>query len=224
MKSSNIAKQQQVYGELRQRIADGRLGPGYRLVIDAWARELGVSSIPVREAVRRLEAEGLVKHTPNVGFSVLVADDQALTHTLQALAVMEAWATAQAARVLTEDVLQSLRGQARRMSTAVEDGDLLAYGRMNRTFHMTLVNACENPYLIDLVVRAYDRLEAIDGAMFTRIPARSRQSLQEHYHIIQTIEEHAPEPVLEALVRRHKLATLRAVATPERVATLSAQR
>lgn len=224
MKASATAKQQQVYHELRRRISEGHVGPGYRLVIDALARELGVSSIPVREAVRRLEAEGLVKHTPNVGFSVLAADGKALTHTLQALAVMEAWATVQAARGLTAEVLESLRGQARSMTRAVDEGDLLAYGRMNRAFHMTLVNACQNPYLIDLVVRAYDRLEAIDSAMFTRIPARSRQSLQEHYHIIQTLEEHAPEHVLEDLVRRHKLSTLTAVTTPERVTTLSGQR
>src|SRR5260221_9915533 len=62
-----VNKQERTYTILRDRIHSGSLAPLARLNIDALARELGVSPIPVREALRRLEAEGRVRFTPNVG-------------------------------------------------------------------------------------------------------------------------------------------------------------
>jgi DNA-binding GntR family transcriptional regulator len=72
--SGPTTKQQRVYETLRERILTGAYGPGYRLVFDAAAVELGVSTVPVREAIRRLEAEGLVVYRPNVGAQVAPAD------------------------------------------------------------------------------------------------------------------------------------------------------
>ena len=63
-----------MYRTIRERILSGDYGPGYRVVIDALAAELGVSALPVREAIRRLEAEGLVVFRPNAGAHVAPAD------------------------------------------------------------------------------------------------------------------------------------------------------
>ena len=68
--SPRATKQQRVYETIRERILSGTYGPGYRVVIDGLATELGVSALPVREAIRRLEAEGLIVYRPNVGAQV----------------------------------------------------------------------------------------------------------------------------------------------------------
>ena len=65
-----LSKSESVYRELRSRIISGRYNAGYRLVLDQLAREMGVSAVPVREAIRRLEAERLVTFTRNVGAEV----------------------------------------------------------------------------------------------------------------------------------------------------------
>ena len=57
-------KQQRLYEAIRERILSGAYGPGFRIVIDSVAEEFGVSQLPVREAVRRLEAEGLLVYRP----------------------------------------------------------------------------------------------------------------------------------------------------------------
>ena len=66
-KQSALTKQERIYGAIRERILSGAYGPGYRLVIDQLAAEFGVSALPVREAIRRLEAEGLAIYRPNAG-------------------------------------------------------------------------------------------------------------------------------------------------------------
>ena len=83
-------KQEQAYAALRERILSGSYSPGYRLVIDALAEELGVSALPIREAIRRLEAEGLVVFRPNAGAQVAPADPALFEDMMVGLAFSKA--------------------------------------------------------------------------------------------------------------------------------------
>lgn len=73
---NGVSKHERAYRLIRGRILDGSFPPGHRLVIDALAAELGISSVPVREAIRRLEAEGRVQYRHNAGARVAPADDR----------------------------------------------------------------------------------------------------------------------------------------------------
>src|SRR5579862_3942577 len=75
-KHKHQSKHERAYALIRQRILDGVYGPGRRLVIDALAEELGISPVPVREAIRRLEAEGRVVYRHNVGARVAPTDER----------------------------------------------------------------------------------------------------------------------------------------------------
>jgi len=92
-----VNKQERTYTVLRDRIHSGAFGPQARLNIDALARELGVSAIPVREALRRLEAEGWVRFQPNVGAIVAPLDATTWEQQMVAVAILEGAATAAAA-------------------------------------------------------------------------------------------------------------------------------
>src|SRR5262245_31109076 len=98
-------KQERVYQDVRERIRGGTYVPGLPSVIDARAEELGVSALPVREAIRRLEAEGLVVLRPNVGAQVAPAEPGVFDEEMTVLAVLEGYATAQAAPLLGPDEL-----------------------------------------------------------------------------------------------------------------------
>lgn len=210
-KASRPPKQESVYREIRARIQRGMYGPGYRLVMDQLARDFGVSAIPVREAVRRLEAERLVAHTPHVGFQVVAQDPRATADTIELLAVLEGYAARVAAPGHTMETLQGLRALLRAMTARVEAGDPLGYGILDRQFHEALVAPGGNSYVKHLIADGRDRLETLEGSLFTRIPQRIRSSVQEHYQLVESLAEHSPAPVFEQLMRQHVLATLEAL-------------
>ncbi len=107
-------KQERTYTVLRDRIHSGAFAPRARLNIDGLARELGVSAIPVREALRRLEAEGWVKFQPNVGAIVAPVDTTAWEQQMVAVAILEGAATADAAAHLKPSDLTKVRQPRRR--------------------------------------------------------------------------------------------------------------
>ena len=98
---SGTSKSQKAYDFLRERIDDGRFVPGYRLVLGQIARELDVSVVPVREAIRRLEAEGYVTFERNVGAQVALINESEYLNTMQTLAIVEGAATALSAPLIT---------------------------------------------------------------------------------------------------------------------------
>lgn len=85
----SASKSEQAYAWIRARISAHTYGPGYRLVLGPIAEELGMSVVPVREAIRRLEAEGLVTFERNVGARVTLVDEGEYAHTMQTLGLVE---------------------------------------------------------------------------------------------------------------------------------------
>jgi len=104
-----VNKQERTYEILRDRIHSGVYPPKARLNIDALSRELGVSPIPVREALRRLEAQGWVQFKPNAGAIVSPVDATSWEQAMVALAVLEGAATAEAQRHLRASDFTRLR-------------------------------------------------------------------------------------------------------------------
>src|SRR5690348_11057662 len=107
--NANMNKQERVYTLLRERIVSRAYSPGHRLVIDALARELGVSQAPIREALRRLESEGWVIYHRNVGPQVAPIDLRQWEEEMIVLAWLEGCATVLAAPYINAKALNHLR-------------------------------------------------------------------------------------------------------------------
>jgi DNA-binding GntR family transcriptional regulator len=203
-----LTKQERVYRAIRERILSGAYGPGYRVVIDALASELGVSALPVREAIRRLEAEGLVVFRPNAGAHVAPADPGLFDEEMTVLAVLEGYATALAAPRLGEAETARLSAITDAMEEALERLDALAFGRLNQEFHGLVYEHCPNAALVDLLRDVARRLDAIRRTVFVQIPYRGAESVAEHRRLIELIDGSAPAARIEAAARAHKLATV----------------
>lgn len=201
-------KQQQVYEALRERILSGAYGPGYRIVIDQVAVEFAVSALPVREAIRRLEAEGLIVYRPNAGAQVAPAEPELFEHSMTALALLEGYATALAAPLLTPDDLVALEQRTDDMVTAMEGMDSLAFGRHNRAFHQVIYDRCPNPTLVSMLRAVDRRLDAIRTTVFVHIPYRGASSVAEHRELIELLRSGASAKRIETVARRHKLRTV----------------
>jgi len=203
-------KQQRAYTELRERILSGAYSPGFRLVIDSLADELEVSTLPIREAIRRLEAEGLVVFRPNAGAQVAPADPALFEEMVMSQALLEGYATALAAPLLTEADFQQLEEFNRRMMDCMDQIDGLGFGHANREFHLYIYERCPNTYIVELLKDTERRLDAIRRTVFAHIPYRGRKSIREHEHIIELLRTGAPAARIEAAARKHKLETAKA--------------
>ncbi|WP_448809267.1 GntR family transcriptional regulator [Agromyces bauzanensis] len=205
------SKSQQAYDYLRERIDDGRFVPGYRLVLGQIARELDVSVVPVREAIRRLEAEGYVTFERNVGAQVALIKETEYLHTMQTLSIVEGAATSLSAPYLTAEQLQRARQINERMRRLLDDFDPHRFTALNTEFHATLYEACPNPHILDLVHRGWNRLKLLRDTSFSFVPYRAAESVAEHERIIELIESGADALQIELAARAHRTATLDAV-------------
>lgn len=205
-----VGKSQRAYHHIRDRIADGTLGPGYRLVLGQIAAELDVSVVPVREAVRMLEAEGLVTFQRNVGAQVAMLDDTEYQRTMQVLSVVEGAATALSAPHLEQADLRAARALNARMAACLEDLDPRRFTELNRDFHALLYGACPNEQLLELVRRGWHRLGALRWSTFGFVPGRAAESVREHERLLALVEAGADPWEVERAVRDHRSATLTA--------------
>jgi DNA-binding GntR family transcriptional regulator len=144
------SKSQAVYDVVRQRILDFHYEPGQALSIDGLARELGVSKIPIREAIKQLEAERFVEVVLHVGarvtpISVAQAEQiYPIRHALCDLGVRLAVPRLDAA------ALDHLEGLQRQMEAATRVRDTATVDHLNREFHLRIVEAAGNPELYQL--------------------------------------------------------------------------
>ncbi|MBC3993027.1 GntR family transcriptional regulator [Streptomyces sp. AC563] len=195
------------YDLLRSRILDGTYGPGYRLVLSQLARETGVSTIPLREALRRLQSDGLVEVVRNIGARVAVFDATQVEHSLQVLARLEGYATAISAAHMSATDIERSRQVNARMTTALEDFDPTAFTALNREFHFSLYAHCPDAHLVALLEAEWARLDHMRRSTFSYVPGRARRSVAEHERMLELIAAGAPPQEIEQVACAHKIAT-----------------
>jgi DNA-binding GntR family transcriptional regulator len=212
-KPDALTKQERVYGAIRERILNGTYVPGHRLVIDAMAEEFEVSALPVREAIWRLQAEGLVIYRANVGAQVAPADPGVFEEEMTIFAILEGFATAITAPRLGKKQIARLREINESMVDAMGRLDSLAFGRLNQEFHYVIYENCPNAALVEMLRDVGRRLDAIRRTVFVQIPYRGAASVAEHVELIDLIVNGAPALRIESVARDHKLSTLESFRT-----------
>lgn len=190
---------------------DGTYGPGYRLVIDQLGREHGISSVPWRESLRRLEAEGWVDIVPNVGALVKTFDTDAWKRTIRLLARLEGLATALSAGKLTAADIARARELNQQMRESLTAFDMSRFGALNRQFHELLCSRCDDERLVGMVHSEWIRMDIIRRSAFWYAPGRAVASLTEHDELIDLIEAGASAAAIEEAAKQHEVNTLDAV-------------
>jgi DNA-binding GntR family transcriptional regulator len=203
-------KHEQAYRLIRERIEGAVYQPGQRLVIDALARDLSMSQVPIREAIRRLQAEGWITYRHNSGPEVAHIGFERWQATMEVLAVLDGYATALAAPALTPEDLQTMRACVKSMQQAVQEFDLLNFAAGNRDFHRAIYARCPNQLLVERISETQAQLEAMRGMLFPNVPLRGTDAITEHLQLLALLEGGASFEQIEAAAREHKLSALRA--------------
>lgn len=169
---------------LRERILQGEFPPGSRLVESRLSTEMAVSRIPVREALRALAAEGLVKIEPRRGASVAVLSEDAAYDMVEVRAALEGLNARLVARRRDDAAIAKLTGILEDGTAAAEQEDMEACQQLNRTFHATLASITGNAFLMELMNSLRDRTALVFALSNTR---RTKENWSDHAQILRAI-------------------------------------
>jgi DNA-binding GntR family transcriptional regulator len=205
-------KSQAIYAALRERILSNDIAPGTRLVMRDVANEYDASDIPVREALRMLERDGLVETIPYRGARVTTLTAKEVEETYFIRAHLESIATGLAAERVTDAELAQLDALMSRMQAAVDAQDGPRFSELNVDFHRTIVAGCGNDMLRELTMDIWQRHSGFQR-VFRMVPGRPAKSQSEHEGIMAALRDHDAE-------RAAKLALLHKRSVGESVSEL----
>jgi DNA-binding GntR family transcriptional regulator len=199
-----------VFIRLRDQIFSGELRPGDRLNTSQLARELGVSRMPIRDALTRLASVGLVENVPHRGAFVKKLSIEEVIETYYIRAALEGVAARMAARNLTKEQTQQLLDICRETENAIEDSDDKRFLDLNFTFHSIIYSAARSPQLEELIGQFYRSSEPY-RELGLDLPGRFAELREEHCNIARSLAEGDPDAA-EHHVREHHLNTARRIA------------
>ena len=191
-KDTQLPKQgltDRVYDELRQMVMLERIGPGERLVIDRLALRLGVSHTPLREAVARLEAEGLVKKVGSTYVTAPALDPVGFLQLWEARLIVEPAAAELAALRASDDILAEVVAALERSGLHAQDSsedDAQQFVRTDAAFHALIVNGADNPFLAEQLLRlhSHEHLSRLYGPAGPPSPAATQI---EHQAVVEAL-------------------------------------
>src|SRR4030042_4284638 len=141
----------QVYEILKERIADRRFEPGSYINVEKLTQELGVSRTPVWEAIRRLEQEGIVIHTPHKGVQLKELTRKVALELYEVRETMEALAARLASERVSDEVIKEMEKCLEEQALIVNQEDAVGYSRSDHQFHLLIYRNCGNDLLREIL-------------------------------------------------------------------------
>lgn len=208
---------EEVADRLRQRIFDGELAPGTFLDEVQLAHELSISRTPLREALKVLTAEGLVRHEPRRGCFVAEVTEQDLDEIFPVIALLEGRCAFEAARNASEADLQALEELHAKLARHAKARRVNDYYAVNFAIHEAIITLADNRWLAQVIT---DLRKIVKLARLQQLhaPGRLEQSLSEHLAVFAALKARDAEGA-EAAMRTHltrQRGALREVAQSQR--------
>ncbi|MEO0635307.1 MAG: GntR family transcriptional regulator [Pseudomonadota bacterium] len=182
--SQDISQGETAYQALYDAVREGRFRPGDRLREVEVAETLGFSRTPVREAMRRLEADGIVEHRPRTGAVVRTLSHPEVVELYEMRIVLERTAAEMAARHASDAQIDTLDELNAQISQCKADGDRAA--AINQQFHRTLYNATRNRFLLSSA-RGLNNALMLLGRTTLEGEDRISAVVQQHGQIIKAL-------------------------------------
>jgi DNA-binding GntR family transcriptional regulator len=207
-----VTAQQAAISELRDRIATGRLHPGDQILQEAIAGELGLSVVPIREALKTLEAEGQVVYAPHRGYFVARLDANELVEAYRIRELLESEAVAIAVPLLGEEEFTRLDEAIVDIERFSKVGDIVSVSAANRLFHFTFFETAALPRLVNFIRILWEPTDPYRSLYFAD-PAHRRLINKEHRAIVAAAKAGDVERTLGILRahRQHALDSLCAI-------------
>lgn len=180
-------KAEAIYHDIKKSIIDGTLMPGTHLIIKQLADQYGVSDIPVREALKNLNAEGLIETIPHTGSRVTGFSLKNIEDMLQMRECLEPYASKLAARYIEEEAICEMEEIHEELKRAFAAEDEIAYRENNRKFHALMVKACSNDMMTKTILTLIESEKRM-RLVFRLFPEILDISNQEHGLMVEYLK------------------------------------
>ena len=192
-----------VFENLRKAILRGDIAPGHRLVESRIAEALGISRTPVREAIHKLEREGVIRRRPPGGFSVVGLTREEIEETFGIRSILESYAARLAAITHREEELLPLEEKIEEFQRCLDRGDLESLAGINTAFHDLLYALSRSPKLMKMINDLRDHITRFRRVILKK-KDMAKMSNDDHREMLKAIRERDAEGV-EKIVREHIL-------------------
>ncbi|HXF62695.1 MAG TPA: GntR family transcriptional regulator [Caldilineaceae bacterium] len=195
------SKSELAYLWLRDAIIEGRLAPGSRLVIDELAPTLGVSQIPIREALSQLQAEGFVTYRPHAGATVSELHPSLAYEIFGLLEATEVICGRTACTLVSDAFLDELEARLRQIDGLVDDPE--RFSQENARFHQLICHQAGTILVETIVANVWLHWDRLRRHYLVPVFARqTRIAQQEHWLLLAALRARDPDQV-EEISRRH---------------------
>jgi DNA-binding GntR family transcriptional regulator len=193
----------QVENTLRDEILAGKLRPGQRIGIDELAARWGVSSTPVRDAVKRLEQAGFIEISPRRGVNIAQLDCRTFKHVFDLRIALECLAVESATeRIPATEIEEAIAFYREAEAHFRATGDRTLLAKHDDRVHDLIVRHCDNPKLIEIVNDLHDLIAWARKTIVTRQPSTYERAVPEHLAILAGLRERNAEAA-QAALRSH---------------------
>lgn len=180
---------QLVYERLRTEILEGKLGPETRLKQEELTERLGVSRTPVREAIQRLETEGLVQYVQRKSAIVSAISKRKIEEIFELRALLEGYAAVKATENLSEKDLQQLRKMISQMDNYHSNQEVERLLKKNDQFHRFICSKAENETLLEMLGQIWRDIKRL-RINYLYTPEGHEKSTREHEQLVGALESH----------------------------------
>jgi DNA-binding GntR family transcriptional regulator len=193
-----------VADQMRNAILNGQYKPGEWLRQERLAQDLGVSQMPVREALKELAAEGLIEHVPYRGVRVVSFSLDDIMDLYAHRAYIESHAASIAAEIITPEELSSIKALEIEIEKNTVPESVAKYRELNRKFHQQIYTASRREYLIRALNQMWSSFPTMLIANFAAtsgkpLPDRDPADMYEHRAIVSALEAHDPAAAEKAM-------------------------
>jgi DNA-binding GntR family transcriptional regulator len=201
-----VQRAERVYNALLDSIIRGETGSGAQLNTDSISQHLKVSTTPVRDALNRLEKDGLVVKLPYQGWFVRTFQDQEIRDVYEMRTGLECFSVRLACERITLDEIGRLRATQLAGEAALQDQDLEAYRIYNQELHAAIMQAARNAELAQVAAQVSLKTQML-SAKTIRLLGRPPVAIQEHRQLIELIAKR-DAPAAQELMERHILSAM----------------
>lgn len=196
-----ISLREKIYRKIRDSIVYGKLSPGERLIESSLVKEFRASRSPIREALRQLGSEGLVKLERNKGITVTKLSIKAVDEIYTLRCLLESYATRLTAERVTKKQMVYLRGLQRKLAIASKNLELRDYLNDNTSFHSFFIEHSGNENMIQILDGLRRKIYRYQ-IMAIYIPGHFESYFEDHESILQACEKNDSETA-EKYMRIH---------------------
>ncbi|HEY3278460.1 MAG TPA: GntR family transcriptional regulator [Syntrophorhabdaceae bacterium] len=185
---------EQVYKRLKSNVLDGNWPPNTRLVEEKLAADMGTSRTPVREAIQKLEKEGLIRKLPKGGFAVGMVTSEEVEEVFGIRGVLETYAAYLAAARATEQDMAALEEIFRQEEACMKSGDAEEIVRLNTLFHDTLYKTAKSEKLLAVINELRDFIHRYRVICFSN-ERMVETAIEDHRVMIEAMKANNPRVV-----------------------------